>query len=350
MTPAVIIPWRAGETELQSTIDSAAASIGAGATIIPVEDKAGDGPAMMRHRGIEAAGAADVIVIVDAHMMFQGHVLRDMARDVALMGDLLCAKCHHNSACAFNGMVNDGGKKGMVDCSHYYAGADIEYTGEDQNGRQALIWKWSADKTPGPRACIGGACYVFRREWYYETGQCLSALPAWGCDEEALSITAWLSGAQPRVFDGRVAHRYRAKAPWSRAARPIKMSRAALISAVVADAGDRAALLKYQGVQPLDTVEVVRWRAALLKQSRTWAQWKAEVPIMAKNAKAIESAKSAVKRTTARANYGATENLRTCPACGSEKSVVTNTRHVGRLTFRYRVCDCGRRRVTRQGE
>ena len=328
MKPAIIIPWRKGETELQSTIESAKASIGKGAIIYPVEDKIGDGPAMTRHRGIEAANKSDVIVIVDAHMTFDGNVLRDMAREVKRNGGLLCAKCYHNSGCTWeNGAT-------------YYAGADIYYKGSDQNGKQALCWKWSADQKPGPRACVGGAIYVFRRDWYYKTGQCLSALPAWGCDEEALSITAWLSGHMPQVFDGKVAHRYRAKTPWASAARPVNMSRAAMICAIVPDAGERADLLAYQGVQLIETPEVARWRDALAKLPRTWVEWKASVPIMEKPARAP------IKR--ARANYGATETNRVC-RCGSEKSTISSIRHCGRLTFRYRICsDCKRRRVTRQ--
>jgi hypothetical protein len=267
--PAVIIPWRKGETELQTTIDSASASIGKG-VVLPIEDKRGDGPAMTRHRGIEAANDADIILIVDAHMTFDGDVLRAMAREVARKGGMLCAKCYHNAACSWE------------DSATYYAGADIHYQDADQNGKQALIWKWSTNQKPGKRACIGGACYVFSREWYYETGQCLSALPAWGCDEEALSITAWLSGNDPRVFDGRVAHRWRAKTPWTTAARPLLTSRAAMITAVVADPADRADLLRYQGVQPLESQEVIRWRDALAKQPRSWEQWKSEVAIMPK--------------------------------------------------------------------
>ena len=323
MKPAVIIPWREGETELQTTIDSAAASIGKGATIIPVEDKAGDGPGMTRHRGIVAAGAADVIVILDAHMQCDGDVLRRMARTVAQRGGMLCAKCYHNAECSFDGA--------------HYAGADIYYQGDDQNGKQALLWKWSADKTAGPRACIGGACYVFGTSWYFETGQCLSALPAWGCDEEALSITAWLSGNQPRVFDGRVAHRYRAKTPWARAARPILMSRAALISAVVSDPEDRAALLAYQAVQPVESGEVHRWRSALAKQPRTWAQWKAAVPIMPPKPESKPKRKNTPNLTAAMPCV-------TCPHCHSRhdpKSLrVTHTFPNGN---RRHLCpDCGK--------
>ena len=56
MNPAVIIPWRKGEAELQSTIESASASIGAG-RIMPVEDVSEQGPGRTRDRGIMAAEA-----------------------------------------------------------------------------------------------------------------------------------------------------------------------------------------------------------------------------------------------------------------------------------------------------
>jgi hypothetical protein len=337
MKTAVIIPWRQGETELQATIDSATQSIAKGA-ILPVEDKAGDGPAITRHRGIEAATGADVIVLVDAHMIFDGPVLSDMARAVRKSGGLLCAKCYHNEACTWEGQPA------------YYTGADIHYTGEDQNGRQALVWKWSSDPKPGPRTCVGGACYVFRRDWYYQTGQCLSALPAWGCDEEALSITAWLSGHMPEVFDGRVAHRYRRSPPWKAAARPILTSRAAMISAVASDPIDRAALLAYQGAKEDTRVEVARWRDALLKLPRTWEQWKAEVPIMPKKEEPKQQPKAVKKaaRSMGRANYGATENGRACK-CGCDGSRIDSMRQAGRMIVRYRVClECGRRRTTQQ--
>jgi hypothetical protein len=260
-------------------------------------------------------------------MTFDGDVLRAMAREVARKGGLLCAKCYHNEGCTWEGGVP------------YYAGADIHYTGTDQNGQQSLIWKWSADQSAGRRACIGGACYVFRRDWYYETGQCLSALPAWGCDEEALSITAWLSGHWPRVFDGKVAHRYRPKTPWKSAARSIITSRAAMICAVVPDVAERNTLLAWQKAAAMESPEIERWRLAVLKQPRTWEQWKAEVPIMPK---VIEQPK------IERANYGAQETNRLCK-CGSGRSKVNNTRITGRMVVRYRECkDCGRPRTSRE--
>lgn len=272
MKTAVIIPWRKGETELAATVESATAGLPKRAKVYTVEDTTGAGPARTRHRGIEAATDADVIVIVDAHMRFRGRVLADMAREVYKHGGLLCAKCYHNPECSFDSAHPSG--------ASYYAGAEVHYKGVDQNGQQALVWKWSSDGKPGPRACIGGACYVFRRDWYYTVGQPLAALPAWGCDEEALSISAWLSGDQPAVFDGDVAHRWRPRPPWSKAERPLLDSRAALIAAV-ASAEDRRDLEAWQGVKrAVDTAEVERWRVALRKQPRTWAQWKAAVPVM----------------------------------------------------------------------
>lgn len=319
MKTAVIIPWRQGETELQTTIESVTRSAGRGTTIYPVEDTTRAGPAVTRHRGIEAAVGADVIILVDAHMKFEGHVLRDMARAVNLTGGLLCPKCYHNPECSFDGTHPSG--------ASYYAGADIHYKGEDQNGKQALVWKWNTDPLPGPRACIGGACYVFRRDWYYRVGQPLSALPGWGGDEEALSISAWLSGDQPAVWDGRCAHRWRAASPWKLTAREIddirRGSREAIISAVVSDAADRVDLLTYQRGRLRTTHEVQRWAAALLKLPRTWAEWRDLVPVRA--------APPALH--VARAKEG-------CRACGWKDEVLVREFPGG--GGRYRCKGCGR--------
>jgi len=329
---AVVIAWREGETELGSTIESAGASAGKTCVVIPVEDKTGAGPARTRHRGIVEAKkqGADVICIMDAHMLADGNVLQRMAAKVRRDGKaLLAAKCYHNAECSFDSSHPNG--------DAYYAGADIHYKGEDQNGRQALVWKWSSNGKPGPRACVGGACYVFTVAWYFKVGQPLAALPAWGCDEEALSISAWLSGIQPAVFDGRVAHRWRKSPPWKTAANPLSDSRAALISAVVADESDMAELLKWQSVKRVNTPDVERWRVALLKQKRTWAEWKASVPVVEQ-----------VKPKLPRANYSANETKRRCPHCGSDDSKVTHTRITGRVVVRYRTCSkCGAKRVGR---
>ena len=360
-TLAVVIAWRKGETELATTVQSAGASAGtdtAGAVIYTVEDKAGEGPARTRHRGIIEAGGADVIAIVDAHMQFEGSVLRDMADQVHREGGLLCAKCYHNPECSFDHQHPGG--------ASYYAGANIEYMSEDGNGPQSLLIKWSSDPKPGPRPWIGGACYVFGRDWYFDVGQPLAALPGWGCDEEALSISAWLSGSMPEVFDGRVAHRWRDRTPWKltdREALNIKRSRAALVTAVVDDDQDRAELLAWQNSALYESEEVDRWRAALLEQPRKWADWKLEVATMAKKkttkAKTTAKTKPAPRKartpaTTpmpvkARANYGSAENQRTCRKCGSPASHISGERVTGKMRIRYRICDqCGARRTTKE--
>lgn len=329
---AVVVAWRKGETELEETIESASRSLRKGDVVIPVEDVTGAGPARTRHRGILAAqeSGSDVAIIVDAHMRFDGKVLSRMAREIRADGaGLLCAMCHHNEDCSFDGAHKSG--------ASYYAGADIHYMGEDQNGPQSLVWKWSSDSNPGPRACIGGACYVFPVAWYFAVGQPLSALPAWGCDEEALSISAWLSGVQPTVFDGHVAHRWRARPPWDKAERPILDSRASLISAVVHDTRDIEQLCRHQRCCAYESAETARWREALHKLDRTWAQWKATVPVMPK-----------ARPRPPRANYSADETARRCQQCGSPDSTVEKTRMTGRLVIRYRICSqCGRRRTTR---
>jgi hypothetical protein len=280
---AVVMPWRDPEPDRNATMESAVESLaGVRGDVISIQDTTRAGPARMRHAGIERATTHDVIITVDAHMRFDGDVLARMARHVRKHGGLVCAICHHNPQCAFDGIHPSG--------AGAYYGADIHYFGEDQNGRQALCWKWNADHTPGPRACVGGACYAFRRDWYYDVGQPLAALPGWGCDEEALSISAWLSGHQPAVFDGHVAHRWRPRPPWQindAEARAVKGSRVAMLSAVVSDPADRRELLAWQGATEVNTPEVLRWRAALAKQPRTWAQWREAVPMRSEVARAV---------------------------------------------------------------
>jgi hypothetical protein len=352
MNPAVVIPWRKGETELQSTIESAEASIGNG-VIIPVEDVEEQGPGRTRDRGIMAATDSDVIVIVDAHMKFRGDVLRKMARRVARFDGLLCAVTHHNEHCEFNALHPTG--------HGAYYGADIHYKGHDGNGRQALVWKWqSARLSPGPVQCVGGACYVFRRDWYLRCGRPLAILPAWGGDEEVLSMACWLSGHMPHVYDGHVAHRWRGKAPWNPDANPAEAinirfrCRSSIISAFVSDAADKADLLQWQRGVEIKNEAIERTKSALLKLPRKWAQWKAEVPVMERApAQPEQPSKPVAPKPTpivsGRANYGAHENRRTCAICQSAASSIVSMTRTGRMTIRYRKClDCGTNRVTQE--
>lgn len=354
---AVVIPWRDGETDLDATVKSASASIGKGAKIYPVEDKRGDGPGQTRHRGIEAASDADVIILADAHMRFRGRVLNRMAKQVYEKGGLLCAKCYHNDKCSWEGTTATG-----APC---YYGARIVWRAQDGWQKDVLAGKWSHRTTPGPVGCIMGAAYVFRRDWYYQVGQPLAALPGWGSDEEILSIAAWMSGYQPEVFDGDVAHQYRAKTPWKGSRDRSRASRMALIHMVVTDPGERYDLKKWQSsesdrpIPGFDTFAVERVRLALLQLPRTYAQWKAQVCEVDEingipritTPPAPPSKFQPVKRVNVapRANYGATENRRECQHCGSVDSDVTKTVKSNRLVVRYRTCRaCGTRRTTQE--
>lgn len=263
---AIVCAYHPAEPDLEATTASAMKSAGRGAMICAVEDKDDTGPGRNRHRGIEYASDAEVIVIIDAHMRFRGNVLAKMIRHVKEHGGLLVPYCHNNAALSFDDQP--------------YAGARMVWGSQDDdiNQRCALVAKWSKDQQPGPRTAVMGACYVFRRDWYYAVGQPLSILNGWGCDEELLSIACWLSGHVPVLFDGHVAHLYRARPPW-----PVQPSsyakvtenRRRMISAVCPDASDRHDLYAWQGNQDAQTTpEVERLRKALAKQPRKWADWK----------------------------------------------------------------------------
>jgi hypothetical protein len=269
---AIVVPYRKEETDLQATLDAAAESAGAGAVIYAVEDKDHTGPGHNRHRGIEAATDAEVIVTIDAHMRFRGDVLRRLALGVEGHGGLMVPFCHHNSTCSFVDAVKTG--------ENYYAGARMVYRNQDGDRRVALCAKWARDTKAGPRGAVMGACYAFRRDWYMEIGQPMAMLAGWGCEEEALSIAAWMSGHTPEVFDGHVAHLYRAVAPWRQSQTQeermaVRQNRMALIHAVVSDATARRELEQWTGGQHQEpSPECERFRLALLKQPRKWCDWR----------------------------------------------------------------------------
>lgn len=352
---AVVMAWRRGETEVQATVESAVASIERfGGSVIPVEDRTKDGPARTRHRGIMAADGSDVIIIVDPHMRFKGDALSVLAERIMDGGGLVCAKCYHNPECSF-------------DAPSWYAGATIARRAQFASGeRNALCWKWATDTTPGPRPCVGGACYAFRRDWYLDVGMPLAALPGWGCDEESLSISAWYSGHMPEVIGVDVAHRWRSSAPWQKTLaekRRIWQSRVSMIEAVVTHTGDKDELIRWQtewlnaierkrGVQASD--ETRHWAAALRKQPRGWEAWRSEVM----GADAIETA---IKQTVAKAvpapvvvraprqtNLTAIMPVVVCPSCHHEHDAKTipvlNSYPEGRR--RHRCEKCGRAFIT----
>lgn len=271
-TIAVVCAWRKGEDDLEATVESAKQAVCAGAKIITVEDTSAQGPGRTRHRGIEAATDAEVIVIVDSHMRFKGHALAELAANAAGGGGVVCALTYHNERCAFDGKP--------------YAGARIVYRAKDGRTFTALAGKWGRGNEPGPCGCVMGGCYAFRRDWYYEVGQPLSMLPGWGCDEEALSIASWMSGKTPRCIGAEVAHLYRPRPPWnvmSAEYAAVYAGRMALIHAVCTEASARRELEEWtragvpEGVPSCSTPEAERFRLALLRQPRKWADWRAKV-------------------------------------------------------------------------
>jgi len=59
--------------------------------------------------------------------------------------------------------------------------------------------------------------------------------------------------------------------------------------------------------------EVERWRTALLKQPRSWSQWKGEVPIMAKKERTDEGVKN--RRRAYKQNLTTVLHGVRCPHC-----------------------------------
>ena len=326
---AIVVPYRKEETDLQTTLDAAAKSAGDGAVIYAVEDKDHSGPGRNRHRGVEAAASADVIITIDAHMRFRGAVLKRMAMQIKTKGGLLVPFCHHNAECSFVDKTKTG--------ENYYAGARMVYKNKDGDNRVALCAKWARDTKPGPRGAVMGACYGFRRDWYMEVGQPMAMLTGWGCEEEALSIASWMSGHTPEIFDGHVAHLYRSVTPWhatqtqsERVA--VRQNRMALIYAVVSDANARRDLEQWTGAMRQNpSPEAERFRLALLKQPRKWREWRDSVcePDEIDGKQAVRPAVAVdrpVKRATPTPNIRVPVSGMRCPHCHTLHAVLP-TKH-----------------------
>lgn len=320
---AIVCAYHASEDDLAETTKSAMKSAGKGAKFYAVQDRDESGPGRNRHRGIEAASDADVIVIIDAHMRFRGNVLRRLISEAYKGGRLLVPFCHHNEDCSFTG---NGGA--------YYAGARIVFRSRDGQQFKPLDAKWSKDQEPGERGCVMGACYAFRRDWYMgAAGQPLSILTGWGGDEQALSISMWMTGGKVEVINGHVAHRYRPRPPWTpsqKALDAVHASRSAMIQAFVSDVTDRRELHSWANIrEPAQaTPEVDRLRAAMLAAPRNYRQWKSEVC----EPDEIDGRQSA-RTSSTRVDRNHTPNICVprhgivCPHCGtcSEKPRVTHT-------------------------
>jgi hypothetical protein len=239
-----------------------------------------------------------------------------------------------------------------VDGGAYYGGR-IVYRAKDGKAQNALAVKWSRERHPGQRGAVVGACYVFPRSWYYEVGQPLAALPGWGCDEEALSISAWLAGRRIECLPTVCAHRYRAKAPWmvtDQEHAAVHASRMALIRAVVSDCTARSELEKWQrewvreGIPACVSPEAERWRLALLKCPRAWRDWRAQVcepdeldGVQAQPQAKVQPARPAQVRNPTTPMHGVK-----CPHCGTvhdpKRLTVSHTYENGNRRHMCPVC------------
>ena len=270
---AIICAYHPAEDDLAETNQSAQRSAGRDAQFYAVEDKTLSGPGFNRHRGIVAAEGADVIVIIDAHMRFQGDALKRIISAARESGSLLVPFCHHNEQTSFS--ANKG---------HYYAGGRIVYRARDGREHKPLDAKWARSDEPGRRGCVMGACYAFRRDWYMGVaGQPLSILLGWGCDEQALSMAAWMTGRKIEVIGEHVAHRYRERAPWPfdahKECRRVDQNRAALVYCFASHAGDRRDLLSWGNLADPgpDNGPRDRLRLAMLAAPKSWRQWREQV-------------------------------------------------------------------------
>ena len=357
-----------GEPDLQATLDDAARSAGKGCKVFALEDWDRTGPGMNRDRGIMAATDSDVIVVIDAHMRFQADAIARMAAECRKTGGLIGCFCHHSDQpYSFDGNL--------------YAGARMVWRNKVDKVFLPLVAQWFNTATVkgkikgGKRTAVMGACYAFPREWYIRAGQPLAILNGWGCDEESLSIAAWLSKMPITCIDVHVAHKYR---HWGRQ-HPycIFQNHAALLETYCADVQDLGDLYAWMrksevpntlnfpaGVRSCGAVnqsQIARCRNAMAKMPRTWGEWKSKacdpevIDGGAGNSATVPiTPATPIVCTTPillkiRANYGANENNRSCQSCGSFASDVIGTRQTGRLTIRYRKClSCGQNRTTQE--
>lgn len=211
---SVVIASRA-EQHLEATIRSARETAGARIEVVVVFDggteqeaeactadhcvvfKAPRGIGAARHAGIQRA-AAPVVVITDAHMVFQpGWAAAFLAhlKQKAHARDLVCGQMRSMSQ---YGVIEDG--------SVYYSGAKIYTRSRTQNGECLILTAAWHRQPAGPIGAVMGALYGFRRQWYLDMGEPLAPLLGWGMDEEMLSIGSWICGGRVVLLNVWAAH------------------------------------------------------------------------------------------------------------------------------------------------
>jgi len=323
------------------------------------------GCGLRRHEGV-VASRTEGVFLCDGHMDFSEGYFEALSAELDRAPHALLVTRMQSIGHDWNPISGE------------YFGAQIATCDKWPNNQFIPISaKWRrADTGDGVIGAVMGACYAFTKSAYTQWGQPLSILRAWGGDEEALSIAAWMAGGGVRLVPGLARHMYaapKARAPGisdDEAAR-VWANRFALIEAIPMRDEDRRHLRDWTLMTPwlarfrrqidacaADTGPCVdRMRKALCNGVMTWGEYierwgmkketEENMGRPRKQAAAETTTTTAEARKETRANYGANENRRVCHKCGCSASRVDSIRHCGRITIRYRIClDCGARRTT----
>lgn len=172
--------------------------------LIVNRQRLGVGPS--RHIGVEAA-STDIIVITDAHVIFQqGWVNRLYATLPGSEHLVLCGKC----------LALDENNAKLEAAVGEYNGARMVVCDESAEPRwRILTAKWREDRPTQdfyPMSAMMGACYAMHKSWFKRIGG-LKILKHFGCDEELMSIRTIRAGGSIRMFKRlTIGHIFRSRA------------------------------------------------------------------------------------------------------------------------------------------
>lgn len=149
----------------------------------------------------------DWLLIIDSHMRFLPGWYQEAEKCIKSQDALTlwCATCL--------GLDSD-----HMDPNHpvaEYRGATMNFFGPDRNKPSQnqvfeAVWipKENHPKGNDVIPAIMGAAYFINRAWFHELGG-LCYLRSWGCDEQILSLKAWMSGGDVRLMhDVRIGHKF----------------------------------------------------------------------------------------------------------------------------------------------
>jgi hypothetical protein len=174
-----------------------------GVSVSLIDDNPAKGCGFRRDQGIMDS-KADIVFLCDAHMHFSDGYFDHIRNHLARNGNDLTVSRMQSMDRDWRDI--DG---------ELYAGAEIMLC-DSIPGNQyiPIAAKWRREDTgDGPIGAVMGACYAMRRDAYVAMGRPLAILRAWGCDEEMLSISCWLSGGKVQLIAGTAHHMYAAPKP-----------------------------------------------------------------------------------------------------------------------------------------